>query len=98
MTQHRILNGRRVDLTEAEAQERERAAAAWISAAPIRAAAEARDERGRLLAASDWTQAGDAPLDAAARLAWATYRQALRDVTKQAGFPLEIDWPVAPGK
>ena len=35
-----------------------------------------RLERNRLLAASDWTQVADAPVD---RAAWATYRQALRD-------------------
>ena len=28
--------------------------------------------------------------------AWATYRQALRDITKQSGFPWIIDWPVQP--
>jgi hypothetical protein len=35
-----------------------------------------RNERNRLLAASDWTQVADAPVD---REAWATYRQQLRD-------------------
>jgi hypothetical protein len=54
------------------------------------AAQEARDMRDRLLAASDWTQVADAPVDAAA---WATYRQALRDVPQQAGFPDNITWP-----
>ena len=53
----------------------------------------ARTQRDALLIASDWTQVADAPVDQAA---WATYRQALRDVPKQAGFPENIDWPVAP--
>ena len=35
-----------------------------------------RAHRDRLLAASDWTQLPDAPVD---REAWATYRQALRN-------------------
>lgn len=35
-----------------------------------------RNHRDRLLAASDWTQLPDAPVD---RQAWADYRQALRD-------------------
>ena len=52
-----------------------------------------RAERDRLLAACDWTQVQDAPVDAAA---WATYRQALRDVPEQAGFPEAVEWPVAP--
>lgn len=54
-----------------------------------------RAERNALLVASDWTQFNDSPLDAAAAAAWATYRQALRDITKQAD-PANITWPVAP--
>lgn len=57
------------------------------------AAQEARQQRDRLLAASDWTQVSDAPVDQAA---WATYRQALRDVPQQAGFPDNITWPEVP--
>lgn len=30
------------------------------------------------------------------RWLWATYRQALRDITAQTGFPFEVVWPVAP--
>ena len=56
-------------------------------------AAQVRAERDRLLVASDWTQVADAPVDQAA---WATYRQALRDITAQAGFPSDVTWPVAP--
>lgn len=61
------------------------------------AAAEARQQRDRMLAASDWTQVADVPLTIEQRAAWATYRQALRDVPEQAGFPDVIEWPVAPG-
>lgn len=60
-----------------------------------RKAADARDTRNVLLAATDWTQVADAPVDQAA---WASYRQALRDVTAQAGFPDAIEWPVAPNE
>jgi hypothetical protein len=49
--------------------------------------------RNTLLSNCDWTQVADAPVDQAA---WATYRQALRDITAQAGFPWAIDWPEAP--
>ena len=52
-----------------------------------------RADRNALLAASDWTQLPDAPVDAAA---WATYRQALRDLTQQSD-PFNIVWPVPPG-
>jgi hypothetical protein len=57
------------------------------------AAAAIRAERDSLLTASDWTQVIDAPVDQAA---WATYRQALRDIPQQAGFPWTITWPVKP--
>lgn len=50
-----------------------------------------REERNRLLTECDWTQLPDAPVDSAA---WAVYRQALRDVSKQEGFPLNVIWPV----
>lgn len=52
-----------------------------------------RKQRNDKLKDSDWTQLADSPVD---DLAWATYRQALRDITSQAGFPWTINWPVAP--
>jgi hypothetical protein len=52
-----------------------------------------RSQRTQMLKDSDWTQVADAPVDQAA---WATYRQALRDITSQAGFPWSITWPEAP--
>ena len=51
-----------------------------------------RAERNKLLVESDWTQLPDAPVDAAA---WATYRQALRDITTEAN-PFAIVWPQGP--
>ena len=60
---------------------------------PEALAAGARCKRNTLLAASDWTQVADAPVDQAA---WAAYRQALRDITAQDGFPESIDWPAVP--
>jgi hypothetical protein len=53
----------------------------------------ARDRRNQLLSQSDWTQVADSPVDKAA---WATYRQSLRDITVQSGFPQEIQWPTPP--
>lgn len=52
-----------------------------------------RQQRTDKLKDSDWTQVADAPVDQAA---WATYRQALRDVTAQEGFPWTITWPEMP--
>ena len=54
---------------------------------------EVRQQRNQLLSACDWTQLPDAPVDTAA---WATYRQELRDLTAQAGFPWEVVWPEEP--
>jgi hypothetical protein len=52
-----------------------------------------RADRNRRLADCDWTQLPDAPADSAA---WAAYRQALRDVTSQDGFPWDVVWPEPP--
>lgn len=56
-------------------------------------ATQARAKRDSLLSACDWTQVSDAPVD---QEAWATYRQALRDITLQDGFPETINWPTPP--
>jgi Phage tail assembly chaperone protein len=56
--------------------------------------AELRRERNALLVASDWTQSNDSPLNSAKRAEWATYRQKLRDITKQDISA--IVWPVPP--
>jgi hypothetical protein len=67
--------------------------AAWDAGANDRKSTEVRAERNAKLTATDWTQVADSTADKAA---WATYRQALRDITAQGGFPWTIDWPVQP--
>ena len=52
-----------------------------------------RQTRNQRLTASDWTQLEDSTADKAA---WATYRQALRDMSEQEGFPWTIQWPEQP--
>jgi len=64
-------------------------------ATPLMADA-AREIRDRMLASSDWTQIADSPLSPEVRATWAIYRQALRDVPEQSGFPTAINWPSAP--
>jgi len=49
--------------------------------------------RNSELARTDWTQLADSICDKAA---WATYRQALRDIPTQTGFPWNITWPAKP--
>lgn len=52
-----------------------------------------REQRNELLAESDWTQLADAPVD---KNAWSVYRQQLRDLTEQVGFPWKITFPNKP--
>lgn len=53
--------------------------------------------RNEMLAQTDWTQLPDAPLTDELKAAWGEYRQALRDITTQPGFPDKIKWPSKPG-
>lgn len=62
---------------------------------PLQAIA-ARAQRDQLLASTDWAVLPDSPLDEVAQTALKTYRQALRDVPQQSGFPWAITWPEMP--
>lgn len=53
-----------------------------------------KTKRNRILYETDWTQMPDVTL--ANKAAWAAYRQELRDITTQAGYPTEITWPTPP--
>ena len=52
-----------------------------------------REQRNFLLSESDWTQVSDSPVD---KTVWATYRQELRDITVQEGFPFNVTFPAMP--
>jgi hypothetical protein len=54
----------------------------------------ARQQRDTLLTATDWTQVADVPQ--VTKDKWAPYRQALRDVPQQSGFPWTVNWPDQP--
>lgn len=60
-------------------------------------AEQVRSRRKGLLFDSDWTQLADAPLTAEQKTEWEVYRQTLRDITSQEGFPVSIVWPTEPG-
>jgi len=64
-----------------------------INANAAQQAAAVRADRNGRLAATDWTQITDSTAD---KPTWATYRQALRDVPSQAGFPQSVTWPQEP--
>lgn len=58
--------------------------------------AEAREKRDKLLAETDWTELLDAAVTAKSHKLIRAYRQALRDVPQQDGFPHNITWPEKP--
>lgn len=66
-----------------------------IDAISAAKASAVRSERNALLSNSDWTQVADAPVNITL---WATYRQALRDITSNINFPYltDADWPTEP--
>jgi len=57
---------------------------------------EARAKRDRLLADSDWVTIRATDTGTPVPTEWQTYRQALRDITEQTGFPENIEWPSKP--
>jgi len=59
----------------------------------VEQATSVRALRTQMLNDSDWTQINDSSAD---KTAWATHRQALRDITTQTGFPWTITWPTQP--
>lgn len=65
-----------------------------IAAKDAEQAKAVRAERNAKIAASDWTQGKDIPDNISS--VWAAYRQALRDVPQQAGFPWDVQWPTQP--
>jgi hypothetical protein len=79
-----------VDNEEATAAEQE---AAYKAQKDAEQAKSVREQRNQKLKDSDWTQVADAPVDKAA---WAAYRQELRDITAQAEFPWNVNWPEMP--
>ena len=59
-------------------------------------AASARQKRDRLIAATDYLVTPDYPIESDRLAKIETYRQALRDIPEQAGFPRTITWPKKP--
>ena len=78
-----------VDIPAATAAEQE---AEYKARMDAERAAAMRIQRNEKLKDSDWTQLADSPVN---KTAWATHRQALRDISSQTGFPWTITWPDA---
>ena len=94
MARYKATSKGNIPYTAQEEAETDAREAAWAAGESDRKAAALRTERNGLLASSDWTQMPDH--SGANKETWATYRQALRDITGQAGFPNEVTWPNKP--
>ena len=87
----KIVNGEILDMTQDEIDEY----VAWSKQNVDASKAEAaRNKRNALLVETDWTQGADIPTTI--KSAHKPYRQALRDVPLQEGFPYNIIWPTKP--
>lgn len=61
-----------------------------------RAEANVRASRDDLLQDTDWVVAKAYEAGTPVPTEWASYRQALRDITTQEGFPYSVTWPTKP--
>ena len=92
MPRYHNINGEMVQFSADEETARDAEEQAWAAGANDRAAAQVREKRDIKLAETDWMASSDVTMPDA----WRTYRQSLRDVPAQAGFPNSITWPVEP--
>ena len=92
MTRYHTTAAGNIPFTAAEETERDAEEAAYLAAADDRAAADARDKRNDLLAATDWTANSDVTMTTE----MTAYRTLLRNLPAQADFPTTITWPTAP--
>ena len=95
MPRYKMVNGVRIQFTAEEEKERDLEEQAWADGAPARRMADLREQRNQLLAETDWMGNSDVTMSAD----WKTYRQALRDITKQTPSDdalSNITWPKKP--
>jgi len=76
---NKMVDGQLVEMTDEEQADFDARTTAWNNDAPNRRMAELRSKRDLLLAETDWMANSDVTMSDA----WATYRQALRDITTQ---------------
>ena len=93
MTRHHATSAGNVAFTAEEEAAWDAMEADWASEADNRTANKIRTQRNEKLSATDWRASSDLTLSTE----WSTYRQALRDVPAQSGFPNDITWPEEPG-
>ena len=94
-TYYKIVDGVKMEMTAEESAKRAAIDQAHEDDAPNRNMKELRKQRDALLAETDWMANSDVTMSDA----WATYRQALRDITSQTPTDIElsnINWPTKP--
>lgn len=96
MARHHMTANGPVPFTPEEEIEWDEREAKVLSEEPERKAQEVRIERNRLLQETDWVVIRSAEVNDSVSSSWIAYRQALRDITAQEGFPHTITWPVKP--
>tara|TARA_Y100000401_G_C8148653_1_gene138463 strand:- start:183 stop:464 length:282 start_codon:yes stop_codon:yes gene_type:complete len=92
MPRYHNRGGTRVQFSDAEETARDAEESAVAADANNRAAARVREERDRLLAETDYLALSDVTMSDA----WKTYRQNLRDIPAQSGFPNSVTYPTKP--
>ena len=92
MPRYKMQNGEKIQFTAEEETARDAAEAAENADADNREAARVREERDRLLAETDYLALSDVTMSSA----WTTYRQNLRDIPAQSGFPNSVTYPTKP--
>jgi hypothetical protein len=96
MTVQKIVDGVLVNLTQAEIDARLEEEAEFESSRNNREASRVRSERDSLLQETDWIVIKSYERGENIPAEWELYRQALRDITEQAGFPYSVEWPTKP--
>ena len=87
-----MQNGEKIQFTDAEETARDAEEKAWDDDADNREAARVREDRNALLAETDYLALSDVTMSSA----WTTYRQNLRDIPAQSGFPNSVTYPTKP--
>lgn len=96
MSRFKATEDGNVPFTPEEEQEWDARELAWNAGARDRLAAEIKTERNKKLYLSDWRVIKSLESNQLQDFAWVAYRQALRDMPEQAGFPDNVVWPVEP--
>ena len=95
MTRYKQINGEKIAFTKEEEAARDAEEKAYLADAPNRRMIELRKQRNELLEKSDFMGMSDYTMTNE----WKTYRQALRDITKQTpedDMLSNIKWPTEP--